>query len=423
MNTPDLFIETADTAVIPLTQDNEFDPISGYGVTTRDYAKQNPVVLEPTRGRLPDYSVSVYSTTNDPLYTQYQNNLVTPIAYVPNLDRGVLNKYLECAKGDGIYIVEQYTLAHLTRSSVPSLLEYYAQSRGISYHAPTIARIKEMVSSSITKKGRFIALTLRLLTYLPIDIIKKNTYTYVNGPGLVIVHGDVPDNLHHPYSPINLEGAVVDPVTDDGSVSIDISIIDNDNKPYYYMLGNDVKVVRPVHNKKNAVLPLGGSVTTKRGRAIVDEKFLPLEEFETHGFYRSKELCLYNGNKALAIEEAKHSIELKKVRLELEKLKEMNLKLILDKSTRESVSEMDIAKKQAELEHFSTVKDIELMHMGTKFEFENIAKIADIRTTNYKFGMDAVKLNNELYRAKELHKLKLTDFSTKVFDAVRKILK
>jgi len=342
---------------------------------------------------------------------------------VPNLDRGVLNKYLDGVKGNGVYIVEQYTLANLTRASVPPILDYYAQSRGISYHTPAIERIKEMISSSITKKGRFITLTLRLLTYLPIEIIKTNTYTYINGPGLVIVHGDVPNNLHHPYSPINLEEGIVNPVTDDGSVSIDISIIDNDNKPYYYMLGNDVKVVRPVHTKKNAVLPLGCSVTTKRGRVIIDEKFLPLEEFETNGFYRSKEQCLYNGDKALVLEEAKHDIELKKVRLELEKLKEMNLKLILDKSTRECVSEMDIAKKHAELEHFSTVKDIELIQHSTKFEFENIAKIADIRTTNYKFGMDAIKLNNDLYRAKELHKLKLTDFGTKIFDVVRKILK
>jgi len=420
---PEVFIKNPSSAVIPHVGLRAFDPITGYGHNVRDYVNQNPVSLESPVIKTRDYSISVYSNVNDTLYTQFQNNMIVPITYRPGLDYTKLKSYVDINSRDGIYIVERYTMAGVSKKAMFEYLEYYKNTRGLSYSDSTIREIKATIEAAITTKKRLATTEIRVLTYVPYNDVVRNQYTYINGPGVVIVHGAVPEELLHPYSPAYLEEELLRPVSDNGSVSVDIAIIDSDNKPFYFMLGSEVKTARPISLKKNSVLPIGCTVVTRRGNTIVTEEYISPENFEERGFYRSEELCATNGNKALVLEEAKHNLDLKKMTFELKKLEEANKKLLNDKIARDEIHKLDMAKRVFDFEHHKITKQMDLEFVLTKFKIDSLTKVTDIRIARNKLQQDLVKYEVETQRAIELHNMKLFDNGIRILETIFKLLR
>ena len=419
---PDVYIDRGTSALIPKSSDGETDPISGNSVIMRDYAKQNPIVLEQEISKPKDYCVNVFSTFNELLYTQHQNNLITPITYRANADLRGINKYMDTQKGKGVFVVERYNIVSILKRNLPDFLDYYEETRGIAYNEETIERIRALIAGSVTNKNRFSSVEIRILTFIPEHRIREHQFTYVTGPGVVIVHGDVPPNLLHPYSPAYLEETLLNPVKDDGSTSIDITIIDNDNKPYYFMLGSDVKTIRPLRVKQNNVLPLGGTIVTSRKGFVVDEKFIKLEEFEASGLYRSSELCKTNGNRALMIEELKINNDLERAKLELDKIKESNEKLKLEAIARKEQYDLDMEKKRAELFYYKASKNLEYAHICNKYTIDNKSSMLTLRTNAAKLKADIHKSISDVEKAEQLHKIKVAEHVPKLLELFFKIL-
>jgi len=404
-----IYIDTPNAGIVPTVDANEFDPLCGYGPAMKSYAAQNPVVLETSATR--DYSVSLFSTAPDQLFVQYQNNLTAPITRRINLDN---SKLKDCIKIDGlgVYIIERYTFNSTKASVVEELLDYYINSVNIAYDKSTVDDIIKTLSDAVTVKRRILRTEIRILTYVSIDKIKYNQYTYVNGSGVVIVHGVPPEGFKHPYSPAYLENSLLSPVDDTGSVTIDISIIDSDKKPYYYMLGNKIHSIRPLHAKQATSLPSGCTITTKRGKNVVDDMYFTLEEFQENGFYRSKELCANNGDKSLMVAEASHKLQLEQSKLGLEKSK-LELKKVQDSNT----------KLRLEKDYYIATKRIDLQYLMVKYRLDVTSRMLDIRTTGMKANLDMIKTSAEFNRAEALHSLKMADQSVKLLSTLVGILK
>jgi len=414
-------IEGGLSAVVPKKVMGEFDPITG-GPVTASYANQNPIVLEQEIRKEKDYSINVYSTVDEVFYTQFQNNIIVPITYRAHLDKEHLGKAMDVIVDDGIYIVERYNLVNVSKKQANDFLDYYTHTRGISYDEVGTEQIQKHIELHRSSRAGICNFELRLVTYISHKSVVENQYTYVAGPGVVIIHGTPPEDLNHPYSPAYLEDTLLAPESDTGNVTIDISIIDNDTRPYYLMVGNTVKTIRPTSSKSASVLPVGATILTRRGANVIDESYIPLQDFEANGLYRSKVLCETNGNKSLVLEESKYKLDLEKSRLEVAKLKESNDKLKNDIAARELAFKHDNANRIMDIKHTAHKNRAEL-------NTSKIKQAMDIAVTGYKhrIGIEKAKfdMRKAEYSAKSAelsYRAKQADASSKIAGMVKTVL-
>jgi len=406
------------TAVVPSAPMSGPDPLVPRPKTVALYTKQNPSsgVYDPSSDR--NYTVQIFRTCRDVLYAQYITNMITPIQYRTYFDCDDINCYVNNNNTEGVYIIESYSLLGVSTSETEDFLNYYNKTKGLPYDSDISESIKETIFKHRTKRNHRIDSIIRVVTYISADIIRSNQFTYVTGPGIVLIDGCVPEDLYHPYSIKHLKDSLLSNAKEDGCVTIDITIIDSDNKPYYYMLGNTVESIRPVNTRKGSVLPKGAAIVIRRGDKIIREKSVNLENFEDNGFYRSKELCATKGNIQLAADERKHNVELTKLEYELSKLKEANNKLILERETRILTNELDINKRTSDLEYHKAAKEIDLRHTASKSVIELGVKRVDIKNAELKGVLDAKKYEIESMRSRDLHRIKMVDSNIKLLCTV-----
>ena len=412
-------IERATSNVVDKLTNGQ-DPITGIGPVGRTYLNENLTVLEEVNSKDKDYSINVFSAMGHQLYTMYHNNMITPVTNRSHLDYNMLSNVMGETVRDGVYIVERYALGNLPKRHACNLLEYYVDARGIAYDDNCVEEVKKRIRSTEHRKRGMRAIELRIVTYVPKDTVLDNHYTYVTGPGIVIINGDIPDNMVHPYSPYNLETTVLMPEVDPSSVGIDISIVDSDNKPYYFRLGNKTMTVRPVTSKANELLPKGCTITTRRGNGVTEDEFVPTNKFEERGFYRSKELCESQGDLSLMVDLEKHRISKDKLALERDKLRDSIDKLKLEHKQRTEMYEMEICRKRLDFTYYVLTKKITLIADGAKAIMEIKAKDMAMSITTYKYELDMIRLNTESKLSNVSNVIKAVDLTIKAISTILK---
>jgi len=417
----DIFIEPCDSALISNTRETEFDPITGSGPIPSNFNSSKYRALEHDNTTR-HYSVNVFSTTNDKLFAQFHTNMIMPIVRRTSLDVCNLREHLSCDNGLGVFIIERYLLPHIGVGDLADVINYYVESRGLPYDDKTIEQVRRLIFDSKGSRNLSGMLEIRLVTFIPRDKLISNQYTYVTGPGVVICHGTVPSNLNHPYSEYHMEDTILSDIADPGSLTMDISIVTDDAKPRYLMLGKDVKCIRPIATKRRSILPKGCTIVTNRGGEVIDDKYFPIEDFEENGLYNSRELCITNGNRSLAVEESKYHIELAKVELELRKLKEANKKLTMEHNGRIEVHKLDMTKRHVDTILSNSAKEIEIINNRIKSLFDNYNKMASILCGRVGVSLDQIKAANGIANANRLTDIKIADQVIKTVPSIMRLI-
>jgi len=422
----DVIIEPCSSSVVPVADQKTFDPITGYGPPPNGTFNDAPNVLEDNIKGSRQHSVNIFSTINSKLYAQFHTNMMIPIMYRAGLDMFLLNKHTNCGNGLGIFIIERYNLPNTSKHSISPILEYYSRTRGLSYDDDTIENIIVLINNSRikhgTNHGALRSLEIRIITFIPEKIIKDNQYTYVGGPGITICHSDIPSYVSHPYSESNIKDITFDNEDNSSSMAIDISIVTNNGNPRYIMLGNEVKVVRPIRTNKESVLPDGCTIVTSKGGNIIDDMYFPIEDFEQHGLYSSREQCITNGDRSLAVEDSKYKVELEKAKLELRKVNEANKKLTLEHDHKVDINAMEIDRKIIEYQISIASKELDFMYQRIKSSIDNCGKIVSLIGSKAGISIDIIKAKNNVSHANELAKIKLLEQVARTGSSVMKLI-
>jgi len=422
----DVIIEPCSSSVVPVADQKTFDPITGYGPPPNGTFNDAPNVLEDDIKGSRQHSVNIFSTINSKLYAQFHTNMIIPITYRAGLDMFLLNKHTNCGNGLGVFIIERYNLPSISKHSISPILEYYSRTRGLSYDDTTIEDIIVLINNSKIKHGAnhgaLRSLEIRIITFISEKVIKDNQYTYVGGPGITICHSEMPPYVSHPYSESNMKDITFNNEEDSNSMAIDISIVTNNGNPRYIMLGNDVKVIRPITTNKKSVLPDGCTIITSRGNEVIDDIYFPMEDFEHHGLYSSREQCVTNGNRSLAVEDSKYKVELEKAKLELRKVNESNKKLTLEHDHKVNINAIEIDRKLVEYQLSVSSKEVDLIHQRIKANIDNCNKLVSLIGNKAGISIDIIKARNNISHANELANVKLLEQAARTGSAIMKLL-
>lgn len=424
-----IMVDHTESSVVPTERIDSPDPLVPKGVITNRYRTENPNAGIYNISIERDYTMQVFRTCSDPLYLLHPSGVTTPIMYNGLHGCTPVNDYVNNTNIEGVYVVESYSLAGVTNSNTDEFLTYYTKTKGLAYTDEVIKDIKQVIQKERINNKGVIHTVLRIVTFVTACDIIDNQYTYVSGPGCVISCGVPPHDLLHPFSPNYIKNELISRNDSRGSATIDITIIDNDKKPYYYMLANKVQTIRPIDNKCSSVLPKGGSITIRRGDDLIKEYSFPLEELETYGFYKNREMCVANGDVKLATEERKQHVEIEKLKLELQKVEESKKKLQIEAENRERQHEIDKAKdkldmdkKISDLDFHKAAKDIDIIHTGAKVKLDLLSKKVDFNYSLVKHSLDIDKYVMEMDKLMYVNNLKIADTASKTLGNILKTI-
>ena len=400
----------------------------------------------------PNYSLVAYRNTRDAIYIQFRNNMIMPTALAtgPDLElfgRGTTDKYFTNMP-EGLYIVEAFAFPRTDRRDIPEYIDYYTAARGFGYsqeatdelRAKLLNRYTEAAVIKNRKKDRYTnhnavyGFTINIITFVPHSVICENSYVYINGPGIA-ASNTVPEySAKNPYSREHLESIMLNRDMPSDGTSVNIVLVTEDNKPMYIAIGNEPVKVMPLSGKEAMALPNGCSITKyRKGRAIGD-KYINAAEFEQHGIYDTKEMCIDAGDKTVRMEAMKMNTEVQKSELERDKVIEAKSKLVMDGDSRRVAFGQDLANRQLDIITTvgkSRIRNIEMGSAASVNTFKNrvgnvalaskasaditrnqldigkavMAMTVDTHKANLSMMTDASKLRRE----EELHALKMSE--------------
>jgi len=432
----DVCIIDCASAVFPRSGPNNLTPKRG-GVV-RSYTEQNPLVTLDLPNKPRDYTVDIYTTFKARLYAQYPTNMITPILYRPNMRESIMSSSVECGDGVGVFVIERYHISNMGKSEFESYLNYIVNTKGLSYDDSTVDSIVQRVCDAKSNKGTGLVTDIAIITFMPKGSIVESQYSYMSGPGITICHGDIPDNLYHPFSSKHLESTILSG-PEDGGVCVSLVLVSDDTKPRYFMIGNSVGTIRPTRAKRGIALPSGCSMVISREGVQTDEVFMRPEEFEDYGLYKTRDECVTNGNKALLLEERNMENAMKKALVEKEKIELSKEKVGLDKekviletakidSERECVevvhrnklkaAEIDLTKAEMEVKKADALGGIAIRLAGAKAAIDITQKSAIGKLGVEKAAIDREKAEFELNASKAIHGLKLGEGLIKLLGRV-----
>jgi len=412
-----------------------------------EYTVTPSLEVAPPAITTPTYAMVAYANINTTYYVQMRNNIVVPtvpptgrdIQLLERLNNGVAFRSMP----KGLYIVETIYSPKTERKDIMAFVDYYSASRGFGYSKETSDLIRDMMVNRYTNNtcisGRIAKdyqgthngaypFSLSIVTYVPASTIRDHSYVYVNGPG-VAVTDTVPEYCaKNPYSREHLEVAIANRDIPSDSTSVNIVLVTDDTTPRYINIGKDTVKILPLVGKEASALPSGCGITRYRKGKMVDEKFITQEEFSDNGIFKTRELCLADGDQTLALEKLKLTTELNKAKLELDKVKEAKSKLKLEGESRKAAFAQDLAGRKMDLITTSAKTKIKMLESADttrtviqKNKSNTIAVMTKLRADVARSRLDVHKamlsVHNELakgVRDKELHQLKIIDTSARL---------
>jgi len=395
----------------------------------------------------PTYAMVAYANNNTTYYVQMRNNIVVPTVPATGRDIQLLERLNNGTSFSrmpaGLYIIETIYSPKTERRDIMAFVDYYSAARGFGYTKETSDLIRDMMVNRYTNntciRGKIAKdhqgthngaypFSLSVVTYVSAETIRDHSYVYVNGPG-VAVTDTVPEYCaKNPYSREHLEAAIANRDIPSDSTSVNIVLVTDDTTPRYINIGKDAVKILPLVGKEASALPSGCGITRYRKGKLLDEKYIMQEEFSDNGVFKTRELCLADGNKTLALEELKLSTELGKAELELDKVKEAKSKLKLEGESRKAVFAQDLAGRKIDLITTSAKTKMKMLESADstrtviqKNKANTIAVITKLRADVARSRLDTHKsmiaVRNEYakgIRDKELHQLKIIDTTARM---------
>ena len=306
-------------------------------------------------------NVKAMNSRNMVLPIREKNSINNPMTYNTILDNKITNNLT-----NGIYVAEYYAFnAIMSPNEENNLFEYYINSSNLQYSNNTILHIKDFFNTINANRGVNKLLTnkgIRIITFIPENELIEHNLVYNKATDLLFIYGDVNDDIKHPSTiPINEDK----PLTTANEVFVSIELIDNEtNEARWIKVGSEIVKVLPSKNNMQGRM---AKIAINRNNVNILTKTAEPEDYESLGFYKSKEDAITNNdpNAQIALQELeykKQDIEYKMNKLETEKenaVKELEaIKLKYEKEKEKY--ELDIAKMKLEMEHKEKLNEMEI---------------------------------------------------------------
>lgn len=344
----------------------------------------------------PDRGQYIFSTMGNNLTAMFSNNMVVPIRSKPTLNgHHMYSRIMEHADNvdDGVYIVDYYTICNDGTTSVENVLNYYINSVNIEYNRHTVDNIINKVT---TRHGNQFPteVKIRLITFISAKDINEHMNLYVDKSDILIIKGNVTNNIVHPTSRTYKENGAK---KINAHNAIEIEIVDNINQePYYVRLGNNMEKFIPT---KDINRPNGARLNVYKNGVITTAKKSKLEDLDkTLGFYKNKDAAESNGDVSKLADLEKLNVEKQKMKLELTKIEHEKVKLVEDRDfyrakyehelammeQKFKVGQLDIIRKKEEMSLLYAKSEIDIVMSTHKFDI-------DTKISVNKFNLDQAK--------------------------------
>jgi hypothetical protein len=337
----------------------------------------------------PDKEMYIFSTMGKGINALYSNNILIPIRTKFRL--GHYNLSMEVNKriknaGNGIFIVEYFTIFNTTNTSMDGVVDYYLKTNNLEYDEDTIDNIIGILTS---RKGNNepMKYTFRIISFIPEKDIKEYGYVHIPSAGVILVDGIPDSNISYPTSKSYTNNLGIG--TKHNKNMFMLEIIDNqDNKPYFIKVGNSTKRIFPTRDLSR---PEQCRMVFERNNRVIEEYEIPLKDMGKElGIYQTEKEAMTLGSPEVLLAQAKASIEEKKIALEENKLVNDYKKLIIEMDNlvyksqvdlmlgkqKLEASELDILKKNIEMEalYRKSIIDVKSMTLKANIELRHITQ-------------------------------------------------
>ena len=343
----------------------------------------------------PDYKQYVFSTIQQGVIEAMRpNNMVMPVRFAPSLQSRFHNR-LDTKKhgseSSGVYIVEYFSTRTLSPGqSYMRQFEYYFNDAVVlnnnSYLKNKLHKLGEEFSKRTTRYSPISY--VRIITFIPNNVITSNRAVFVRHAGLVIGRG-LREYCLHPFS--REASYLTSKDIREAKNYIDIDIIDNStNNKYYVKTGN--KVIE-LDSSRDINKTEGVSFKIVQNGDVIQNEYCNLNEApEKLGVYNSKEDADFNGDYIKARE-----LEIKNKELET---KINNAETALQKSTNE-LNKAYVEIDKLKLEQDNIMWESEASRIKHKYNLEKI----NHERRNIELSMDADELRYEVDKAKAVESI------------------
>lgn len=397
--------------VLPLTQEHE--------IFYNTYLSKTKVINRgESFGHTLDPIKSVYmfhmsnnyiaGDTNCNIIDRY--NMVFPIQSVNSFtftpqftkimeSKGQLNR-------NGIYILEEYKLAYDGKLTVNEISNYITKHDDILRQYPDIKeelvnRLMGEVGERSNKNGILRAtpsdpLYVRLLTFIPEDLIRDHRTVYLQSMDLAFVYGQMDRSDKHPFyiPPTNMDVNMFQCI----NTNYSINTSPDDDNVYCIYVGNRIEKITKTSNPLQAP---GCYIQTFTNGVASGSEVVPLDKLMEHGIYSSVESARrkvdpetylkhreidYNLKK-LEVSDKANTVDAYKIQQQFEetKFKSNKLKIDLAKEL------MDFEAKRVELVHKQVMRVLEIKMEMVKFKVDMLKASKVDRKSKIELIQDVLK--------------------------------
>ena len=359
-----------------------------------------------------DYKLNFISAMGPNMKVVHKRNIINEIRESKDLT-GLIKHYNKELPGEGIYIVETYTLNIFNNTKLDQIISHLARYNTIT--PDMLKDIYKQYSEFQSSRRLSIPIKIRFLSLVPKNLLLEHGSLYIRQYDIVLTGNSYNAIPEHPNSDSKMNLSHIERVNGTTSNTVTVDITDNESvlkdtegnnkrgRNYFMKLGNQVYCFT---STSDGVTPSEAVITIKRQNTEIPEVItVPKEQFEKYGLYEDKTLAIYNGDKKGILEDKKLQLELDKISNDKEKLKQEVVKLRdsrrtykkelklendkLNKSLKEIAYqndqlEMKLKLEQDKMKHEVLKMEHELNKMKIEKEMLRKKAVMEVLTNNFK---------------------------------------